>query len=42
MNPNVEKILKLPAWQRGLILLAVVVLVVAGFFWGLYLPAMDE
>ena len=42
MNPRIEKLLKLPAYQRGLILLAVVAVLVGGFIYLLYLPKMDE
>jgi len=42
MDPRLEKILKLPAYQRGLILL-VLMLVIAGLFvYFLYLPLQEE
>lgn len=42
MNPRVEKLLKLPAYQRGLILCAVLLLIVGGFVYSLYLPKHEE
>ena len=38
MNPQVEKVLRLPAYQRVLLLCLVLALVVAGFVYLLYLP----
>jgi len=42
MNPRVEKILKLPAYQRALILAVILVLIVGGFVNFLYLPKHQE
>lgn len=42
MDPRVEKILKLPAYQRVLILCAIVLLVVAGFVYLFYIPKQEE
>lgn len=42
MNPSIEKILKLPAYQRGLILGLVLLLIVGGFVYFLYLPKHGE
>ncbi len=42
MNPRLEKILKLPAYQRILILLVLMAVVVALFVYLLYLPAQEE
>lgn len=42
MNPRVEKFLKLPAYQRGLVLCLILLLVVGGFVYLLYLPKHEE
>lgn len=42
MDPNVEKILKLPTKQKISIMLLVVLVVVVGFFFGLQQPKMKE
>ncbi|TYO99958.1 type IV pilus assembly protein PilO [Geothermobacter ehrlichii] len=42
MNPTVEKILKLPAYQRVLLLFLVLALIVGAFVWFLFLPQQDE
>jgi len=42
MDPRLEKILKLPAYQRGLILLALVLVVVGLFVYLLYMPLQEE
>ncbi len=42
MNPRLEKILKLPAYQRALILLFLMAVVVGLFVYLLYLPAQEE
>lgn len=42
MNPRVEKLLKLPAYQRGLILGVVLLLIIGGFVYSLYLPKHEE
>lgn len=42
MNPRVEQILKLPTYQRVLILAAVLLVVVGGFAYLLYLPKQEE
>ncbi len=42
MNPRVEKFLKLPAYQRGLVLVVLLLLVVGGFVYFLYLPKHEE
>jgi type IV pilus assembly protein PilO len=42
MNPRVEKFLKLPAYQRGLALVVLLLLVVGGFVYSLYLPKHEE
>jgi len=42
MNPRVEKFLKLPAYQRGLALCLILLLVVGGFVYFLYLPKHAE
>lgn len=42
MNPRVEKLLKLPAYQRGLILGVVLLIIIGGFVYFLYLPKHEE
>src|SRR5210317_31922 len=42
MNPKVEKLLKLPLYQRLLILAVLVVLAVGAFTWFLWLPEYDK
>jgi len=42
MNPRVEKLLKLPAYQRGLILCVAVLLIIGAFAYTLYLPKHKE
>lgn len=42
MNPHVEKILKLPLYQRILILVAIQCLIAGAFVYFLYLPMRDE
>ena len=42
MNPKVEKLLKLPLYQRVLILAGLVVLIVAAFVWFMWLPEFDK
>lgn len=42
MDPNVEKILKLPAKQKLLILALISIIEVAAFVWFLYLPKYNE
>ncbi len=42
MNPRVEKILRLPAYQRALLLFAVLALIVGVFVWCIFLPQKDE
>ncbi|BCA80199.1 type 4a pilus biogenesis protein PilO [Desulfuromonas sp. AOP6] len=42
MNPRVEKLLKLPLYQRILILAGLVAIVVALFVYSLYLPKQEE
>jgi type IV pilus assembly protein PilO len=42
MNPRIEKILKLPAYQRMLILVALLLIIVAGFIYLFYLPGQEE
>ncbi len=42
MNPKVEKILKLPLYQRLLILGAFVVLIIGAFVWFLWLPEYEK
>lgn len=42
MNPRVEKFLKLPAYQRGLVLCLILLLIVGGFVYSLYLPKQEE
>lgn len=42
MNPRVEKLLKLPAYQRALILIVILALIIGGFVYGLYLPKHGE
>jgi type IV pilus assembly protein PilO len=42
MNPRVEKFLKLPAYQRGLVLCLILLLVAGGFVYLLYLPKHAE
>jgi type IV pilus assembly protein PilO len=42
MNPRLEKILKLPAYVRGLALLGIMLLIAGGFFYFLYLPKQQE
>lgn len=42
MNPHVEKILKLPLYQRLLGLAVLIVLIVAAFGWFVVVPQMEE
>lgn len=42
MNPRVENLLKLPAYQRVLILLAFLLLIVGGFVYLFFLPKQEE
>lgn len=42
MNPRIEKVLRLPAYQRALLLALVLALVVAGFVYLLYLPQQQS
>lgn len=42
MNPRLEKVLKLPVYQRVLILCALVLVLVGGFFYFLYVPKQEE
>ncbi|MFA5585823.1 MAG: type 4a pilus biogenesis protein PilO [Saccharofermentanales bacterium] len=42
MNPNVEKIIKLPLYQRLLILLVLLLSLMGVFVYFLYMPKMDE
>jgi type IV pilus assembly protein PilO len=42
MNPRVEKLLKLPTYQRGLILCVILLLIIGGFVYFLYLPKHEE
>jgi len=42
MNPRVEKFLKLPAYQRGLVLCLILLMIVGGFVYSLYLPKQAE
>lgn len=42
MNPRLEKVLKLPVYQRVLILCALVLVLVGGFFYFLYIPKQEE
>ena len=42
MNPKVEKILKLPLYQRASILAVLVVLIVGAFVWFLWLPEYEK
>ncbi|WP_432821209.1 type 4a pilus biogenesis protein PilO [Trichloromonas sp.] len=42
MDPRLEKVLKLPAYQRGLILLALVLLVAGLFVYLLYVPLQEN
>ena len=42
MNPRVEKILKFPAYQRIIILVAILLVIVGGFVYLLYLPKQEE
>lgn len=42
MNPRVEKLLKLPAYQRGFILGVVLLIIIGGFVYFLYLPKHEE
>ena len=42
MNPKVEKLLKLPLYQRSLILAAMVVVIMGAFVWLLWLPEYDK
>lgn len=42
MNPKVEKLLKLPLYQRFLILALLVVLIIGAFVWFLWLPEYDK
>lgn len=42
MNPRLEKILKLPLYQRILIVGVIVVLIAAGYYFLLYAPKVEE
>ncbi len=42
MDPRIEKILKLPRYQRSLIVVAVMVLVAGAFYWFMYMPKHKE
>jgi len=42
MNPRIEKILKLPVYQRALILGVILLLIAGGFTYSLYLPKHQE
>ena len=42
MNPKVEKLLKLPLYQRAAILGALVVLLIGAFVWFLWLPEYEK
>ncbi len=42
MNPRVEKILNLPAYQRFLIMIVIMALICAGFYFGSYQGQMEE
>jgi len=42
MNPKVEKLLKLPLYQRVLMLAALVVLVIGAFVWFIWLPEFEK
>ena len=42
MDPRVEKILKLPAWQRGSLVLIVLMILVGLFAYMVYMPMADE
>ncbi len=42
MNPQIEKILKLPMYQRVLILVATLILLVGAYIYFLYNPAREE
>lgn len=42
MDPNIEKILKLPNKQKIALMLLILILIGAGFFFGLYQPKMKE
>lgn len=42
MNPNVEKALKLPAYQRVLLLVLLLVLIAGGCTWFVFLPQQEE
>lgn len=42
MDPRIEKILKWPAWQRGLLLGFVLAVVVGLFLFMIYMPILDE
>jgi len=42
MNPRVEKILKLPVYQRVIILCVFLLLIVGGFVYLVYMPKLDE
>ncbi len=42
MNPKVEKLLKLPLYQRSAILGVLVLLIVGAFVWFLWLPEYEK
>jgi type IV pilus assembly protein PilO len=42
MNPKLEKLLKLPLYQRAAMLAVIVVLVIAAFVWFLWLPEFER
>ncbi len=42
MNPKVEKLLKLPLYQRSLILAVLIVVIIGAFVWLLWLPEYEK
>lgn len=42
MNPRIEKILKLPAYQRVLLVLVILLVIVGAATWFVYLPQQEE
>jgi type IV pilus assembly protein PilO len=42
MNPNVEKLLKLPAYQRVLLLVLLLALIAGGCTWFIFIPQQEE
>jgi len=42
MDPRLEKVLKWPAWQRGLLLASILLIIVGLFAFFVYMPALED